>query len=141
MSGLTLTGTLSLGEGCGGVFGGGCSGSASDTTISLGFGACPKSAAKAFHVPSGAPRSVNSPGSFVTLEGVPTTVTHGEFLWLQSNAAVVLEITTDDGSGGSNTEPIDVQGLVLLEFPPAKFLKLLRVKGVASIAYLVTGPS
>lgn len=141
MSALSLVGTLSLGEGCGGVFGGGCSGSASDTTVSLGFGACPKSAAKAFHVPSGAPRSVNSPGSFVTLEGVPTTVTHGEFLWLQSNAAVVLEITTDDGSGGSTVQTVDVQGLVLLEFPPAKYLKLLRAKGVASIAYLVTGPS
>lgn len=141
MSSLTLTGTLSLGEGCGGTFGGGCSGSASDTTISLGFGACPKSAAKAFHVPSGAPRSVNSPGSFVTLEGVPTTVTHGEFLWLQSNAAIVLELTNDDGIGGSTVQTADVQGLVLLEFPPAKFLKLLRVKGVASIAYLVTGPS
>lgn len=140
MSSLTLTGTLSLGEGCGGVFGGGCSGSASDTNISLGFGAC-KSAAKAFHVPSGAPRSVNSPGSFVTLEGVPTTVTHGEFLWLQSNAAIVLELTNDDGIGGSTVQTADVQGLVLLEFPPAKFLKLLRVKGVASIAYLVTGPS
>lgn len=141
MSALSLAGTLSLGEGCGGVFGGGCCGSASDTVISLGFASCPKSAAKVIHVPTGAPRSVNSPGSFTTLEGVPTTVTRGEFLWLQSNAAVVLELTNDDGSGGSTVQTADVHGLVLMEFPPAKFLKLLRVKGVASIAYLVTGPS
>jgi len=141
MSAITLSGTLTLGEGCGGTFGGGCSGGAADTTYSLGLGSCPKLATAALGTgPS--TRSINSSGAFVALEGAGTSVLRADFLYLHSNATVDIRLTVDDGSGGDVVlDPIPHRGLLIKEFPAEKYLKLVEVKGVAQIAYLVSGPS
>lgn len=144
-------GTLGVSEGCGGAFpsasgcgsapspGCGCGGAAGDLQFAVGF-RCPVQASA---VADSLKRSINSPGSFVPLSAVGPTgdVTHGELLYLTSNAPISLRLTTDDGLGGDVVAIREISSLVLQDFPPAKFLKGLEVKGIATIAYLVTGPS
>jgi hypothetical protein len=138
---LSLTGTLSHGEACGGSWSGGCGGSPGDTTYSLGFGACPKGAAAALGT-GASKRTIASPSAFVALEGAGTTVLRGDFLYLHSNADIEVRLTVDDGAGAPVVlDPIPHVGLFLKEFPPSKYLRLVEVKGSAQVAYLVSGPS
>lgn len=145
-------GTLGVSEGCGGAFpsasgcgsstsspGCGCGGAAGDLQFAVGF-RCPVQASA---VANALKRAINSPGSFVPLSAVGATgdVTHGELLYLTSNAPITLRLTTDDGLGGSVVVTEEVNSIILRDYPSAKFLKLLEVKGIATIAYLVTGPS
>ena len=135
MSGITLTGTLTLGDsscGCGGI--------AADTTYVLGFGACAKTATVSLGTGS-TKRAVNSPGSFVPLEGPGTTIRRCDFLFLNADSTIDLRLTLDDGSGGDVVSTIKHKGLLMKEFDPSYYLKLVEVKGVAQIAYLATGAS
>lgn len=132
---VTLDGTLTHGEGACGC------GSQADTTYGLGLGPCGGKPAPVGLGTGPSKRTVSSPSAFVALEGAGTTVGRCDFLFLHSNADVLLRLTTDDGSGGSDVVVLPHVGLLLKEFPAAKFLKLVEVKGAAQIAYLVTGPS
>jgi hypothetical protein len=87
-------------------------------------------------------RNVVSPAAFLTLDGVGTlaTVTHGTFLYLKCNAPMIVQMTCDDGTGtGTVIVEQAVHGLLMLEFPTANALQLLKVKGSGTLEYLVVG--
>jgi hypothetical protein len=86
-------------------------------------------------------RLIASPGGFVTLSGVGATdtVTHGDTLYLKCDAELSVRLTQDDGLGGNVVSTLFLSGANLLEFSPTKFLKLLEVKGTATIEYFVSG--
>jgi hypothetical protein len=84
-------------------------------------------------------KAVNSPSAYVQLDGlgVGETVTQGTFLYLRSNTAMVLRMTTF-GAPDLVAE-IPIQGTVIYQFPQAAYLKLLEAKGVGTVEYLVAG--
>lgn len=84
--------------------------------------------------------SVNSAGAFVAVPGVGTTVTKADTLYLRCDDALEVRTTTDDGAGGDVVSVSVLQGLMVQEFPTLKFLKLLEVKGVASLEFFASGP-
>ena len=86
-------------------------------------------------------RNVASPGAFLALDGVgpAATVTQGTFLYFKSNAPVILQLTCDDGLGSTVVIEQPVQGMYMLEFPSSQPLELLKIKGSATIEYLVVG--
>lgn len=86
-------------------------------------------------------RSLNSPSSFAGLDGVGSgeTVTKATFLYLRTATAMTIRLTTDDGSGGSVTAVIPVDGFLLMEFQTAKFLKLVEAQGVGTVEYFASG--
>ncbi len=109
--------------------------------VSLGFA---DGLTKQFGVASGVlTRQMNSSGAFVALSGVGASdaVTNGTALYFKCNADMSLEITTDDGVGGSVVAVLPMRGVLVLEVTDLKFIKLLRCKGVGPIEYLVAGPA
>lgn len=99
---------------------------------------------KSFSVATGVlQRKLNSALAYVALDGVgsASAVTHGSFLYLRSDQAFSLRLTTDDGSGGSVLTVFPVATLLLLEFDSSLFLKLLEAKGVANLEWFVCGDS
>lgn len=87
-------------------------------------------------------RNLNSASSFATLTGVGAsdTVTKGDTLYFRSNSPVQVRLTQADPLGGSDIISIvNVYGTLLAEFNPVGYLKLLEAKGVATIAYLISG--
>jgi hypothetical protein len=84
-------------------------------------------------------RDVASPAAFIALEGVPLTVTKGHTLYFKCNTPMVLQMTCDDGIGGVVVAEQNVHGLVVVEFPAANSLVLLKVKGTGRLEYLVVG--
>ena len=136
MSQLALTGALSAGPtGGGDVF------PASSFTVPLALSA---GAAASFQVASGVlTQLVDSAAVYVPLVGVGPTaaVSQGTFLYLRTNAEVTLRLTVDDGSGGTDTLEMPANGLVLVEFPAARPLELLEIRGTATVEYLVAGNS
>lgn len=138
MGTIEISGTLTLGDACGVSA---CGSETGDTTIPLGFGSCcSRPAAASAWVPS---QAVASPGSFVALPNVgPTaTVKQADFLYLRANAAVELRLTTDDGAGGQTVTTLPPTDFLMMTFSATRPLELLEVRGSATIAYLVSGPS
>jgi hypothetical protein len=90
--------------------------------------------------PGFARRAVSSPGAYVTLTGVGAadTVTQGTLLYLRTREAVLVRLTTYD-PGGDVASVLPVKGTVIIEFDDVKYLKLLEVKGTATVEWLVTG--
>ena len=86
-------------------------------------------------------RNVASPGAFLALDGVgpAAAVTQGTFLYFKCNTPVILQLTCDDGLGSTVVIEQPVQGLYMLEFPSSQPLELLKIKGSATIEYLVVG--
>ncbi len=86
-------------------------------------------------------RLLTDPATYVALTGVGATdtVTAADFLYLQSDAPVHLEITCGDGAGGTTVTERVVQGLLIVEFASTYELKGLRAKGAGSVQYLVSG--
>lgn len=99
---------------------------------------------KSFSVATGVlQRKLNSALAYVALDGVGpiAAVTKGSFLYLRSDQAFSLRVTTDDGLGGSDVAVHPVATLVLVEYDSTKFLKLLEAKGVANLEWFVCGDS
>jgi len=136
VSQLSLTGALVAGPSGGGdVF------PASSFMVPLALAA---GSAASFQVATGVlTQLVASPGAFVPLVGVGPTAaaTQGTFLYLRTDAEVTLRLTVDDGSGGTDTLELPVSGLALMEFPAARPLELLEIRGTATVEYLVAGNS
>lgn len=135
MSSLDLSGALTAGPATGSGF------PAASFTVPLALIA---GASSSFQVASGVLTQLYaSPAAFVALGGVGPTaaVTQGQFLYLKCDAASVLRITTDDGSGGTAVVEVPVHGLVLIEFPALRPLELLEIKGTGKVEYLVCGAS
>lgn len=86
---------------------------------------------------------LNSPSAYVELQGIggTTGVTHADTLYLFAYQPILIQLTTDDGSGGDVVSVVPVDGLVVLEFQSTKFLKLLEAKGAAQVEYFASGPS
>lgn len=102
------------------------------------------SSPKSFQVASGViSRLLNSPSSYVTLQGVGSadTVTHGDFLYFKCDGQILLRLTFDDGVGGSTTAVLPLMGLHVAEYQTAKFLKLLEAQGSARVEYFISGQS
>lgn len=109
--------------------------------VSLGFA---DGKNKQFNNASGVlTRTLASPGAFVVLSGVGSTdtVVQGTALYFKCNSDMLLEVTTDDGVGGSVVAVLPVRGVVVLEVTDLKFIKGLRCKGSGPVEYLVAGPS
>lgn len=114
---------------------------ASSFQVSLGFA---DGKTKQFTVASGVlSRLLVSPGAFVVLTGLGSadSVTQGTALYFKCNADMLLEVTTDDGVGGSVVAVLPVHGVLVLEVTDLKFIKGLRCKGSGPIEYLVAGPA
>lgn len=81
-----------------------------------------------------------SGGGYVDLGGVGADqeVTKGTFLYLRTTAEMLVRVTTYD-AGGDVVSAIPVKGLVILEFDPAKYLKLVEANGSGTIEHLVIG--
>lgn len=137
MSSITISGSISLSEDCGG-----CA-SADDLSVELA-GACGALPAPVHTGLAKRTVSVTSP-SWLTLSGVgeDDAVTRGQFLFLTTNAPIAIRCTVDDGSGGDvlQVQDVDPAAPLLKAFPAAKHLKLLEVQGSATIRYLVSGQS
>ncbi len=86
-------------------------------------------------------RNLNSAGSYSGLDGVGSgeTVTQATFLWLRIETEMLVRLTFDDGSGGSVVSVLQVGGLLVLEIPPSKFLKLLEAQGVGVVEWFASG--
>lgn len=136
---LQLNGTLIAGASCASA----CGDSTGTLTMPLSFAACGKQYQVSIGTPPGSPRVVNSVGSFVAISSVGAggDVTRAEFLYVAAEGPLDVELTTDDGVGGSVVAilPLDA-GPALWSFPSAKYLKGLRVRGVGRFAYFVAGP-
>lgn len=136
MSSVTISGSISLSEDCG------CD-SASDLSVELAS-ACGAIPAPVHTGLCKRTVAVTSPTWLALGEvGATRTVTHGQFLFLKTNAAISIRCTVDDGSGGDRLFIVDVDNAApfTLAFPPAKYLKLLEVQGSATIQFLVSGQS
>lgn len=85
-------------------------------------------------------RKVDSAGAFVDLLAVGTgkTVTQGTFLYLRTGGPMRIRTTTFTDSGDVVSIQ-EVDGLFILEFPTAKYLKLLEAQGSGTIEYFVSG--
>ena len=135
MGELVLSGSLIAGPPCSRE----CEFPSGITTLSLGFRYQPKG----YSVATGILQqniSIGS-GSWVTLStiGSGSTVTKCDTFYIRSNGPLSMELTTDDGSGGSVVAVLPLNGLSLLEFDESKFLKLVRLSGTATIEYFACG--
>lgn len=113
---------------------------ASTFLVSLGFAAGKN---KPFGVASGVlTRTIASPSAFAVLSGLGSTdsVTQATALYFKCNAPMLLQITSDDGVGGSVVAVVPVAGPFVLETPDLLFIKGLACKGSGPIEYLVAGP-
>lgn len=136
MSSVVISGSLTVSEDCG------CD-SVGDTSVELA-GACGSLPAPVHTGLSKRTVAVTSPSWLALGEvGATRTVTHGQFLFLKTNAPISIRCTVDDGAGGDRLFIVDVDSAApfLLAFPPAKYLKLLEVQGSATIQFLVSGQS
>ena len=88
-------------------------------------------------------KSVNSPSpAFATLDGLGSSasVTQANFLYLRCTAPMKLRLTLADMAGGPDIVSIvEVQGLLIQEFPTNGYLKLLEAQGVGTVEYVVSG--
>lgn len=130
-----ISGTVTIGPANGG------SGSfpSSSNTMQLDTTPSPKQSGAATGVLI---RTLSSPSSYVTLDGIgPTsTVTKCDFLSFRSDGAVKLRLTQADPAGGADiVSIINVQGLEVHEFPTNGYLKTLEAQGSARIEYAASG--
>lgn len=82
--------------------------------------------------------------AFEPLQGVGPTdrVRRGDTLYFRCDAQLLLRLSQTDPLN-PNDPPLQrllyVQGLCIVEFPPASPLVLLEAQGAATIEYLITG--
>jgi hypothetical protein len=107
------------------------------TTIDLETTPAPKP----MQVADSGPRSVNSSGAYVSVGSIGSgmSVEQGTFLYLRTNAPVWVRRTIYQSPGPDLTVEERVHGLLIVEFPPGEYLKLLEVKGSAQVEYFVSG--
>lgn len=100
-----------------------------------------KPANKSSPVSAKAVRNLQSPNSFATLHGIGSgeDVTQANFLFLQTDNPIDVRITCDDGNGGSVVSVVSVDGLLMMEKPTSKFIKLLEAQGTGVIEYFASG--
>lgn len=84
--------------------------------------------------------NVNTPSSFVELDGVGpgNTVTQGTFLYIRTTGPMTIRITQGSG-GGAVVSTLLIQGLYIQELQAGTPLTLLEAQGVGVIEYFVSG--
>ncbi len=107
--------------------------------INITFGLKPSN--KVAAVSSKGVRNLASPSSFATLHGVGPgeDVAQANFLFLQTDSPIDVRITQDDGAGGSVVSVVSVDGLLVLEKPSNKFIKLIEAQGTGVVEYFASG--
>jgi hypothetical protein len=89
-------------------------------------------------------RTINSPSAYVALPsiGVAGDVQTADFFYLRSAGPIQVEVTAQDGSGGSTVNVVSCAGgPLMLPVAPNLLITGIRVKGSAQIEYLASGPA
>jgi len=86
-------------------------------------------------------RQLASPSAYVALDGVGAgeAVTQGNFLYLKTNAPIVIRMTTKVAVGPNLVAEIPVYGLLILEVPDANYILLLEAQGAGTLEYFISG--
>ena len=87
-------------------------------------------------------RTIISPSSYVTLPNVGEDgdVTKASIFALRGEGTIDLELTFDDGIGGTTTVVTPMQGLYFQTYGAPKYLVGVRVRGNSTISYFAAGP-
>lgn len=131
----TLQGTLRAGPSSSS-----CSGSFPSGLVNVTFESSParkSTPVSCYHV-----RAVNSPASYAALAGIGTneTVTQALILYLKTSGPMLVRITTEE-TPDDVVSVIPVDGLMILEFQAARYLKLVEVQGSGTVEYFAGGPT
>jgi hypothetical protein len=88
-------------------------------------------------------RTIISPATYVELPSIGPTgdVTTADVFALACSGSVELELTMNDGVGGTTVAVVPVQGLFICTFFAPKYLIGVRVRGNSQISYMATGPA
>ena len=107
---------------------------------SITFGLNPP--VKQFSLDTGVMRvTVNSPASYITLEGVGTNgVTQATTFFIRTQVQMLVRMTFANPAGGADIVSISpINGVKLAEFPANGYLKLLEVQGQGQVEYYASG--
>jgi hypothetical protein len=109
------------------------------TTISLFFANGSKSSAATTGSIS---RTLNSPNAFQALGGIGANedVTKADFFYINAASPIDIEITADDGAGGSTVQVVSCSGPQLFSPSAVKMITGVRLKGSGAIEYFASGP-
>jgi hypothetical protein len=79
-----------------------------------------------------------SPSSYTALAGLGTAgpVTQAHTLYVRTANPMMMQLTFQ---GGSALDPIQIQGVFFMEFPPNLPLVLVEMQGVGAIEYYFAG--
>ncbi len=80
-----------------------------------------------------------SAGVYVTLDGVPGTVTKATFIYLRTIAPMLLRITRVQPAAADVVFVLPVSGLYVQEFDPTRYVTLLELSGSGTVEYFVSG--
>lgn len=88
-------------------------------------------------------RTLVSAVTWVTLPNIGTggDVARADLFALKCEGTIELELTTDDGVGGTVVSVVPVQGIYFSTFFAPKLLIGVRVRGNSTIKYMASGPS
>jgi hypothetical protein len=128
MGTVNLEGSLSAGSGSGD-----CTFPSMAATATLNTSPSPKSYQNATGT---LVRLVASPVAYAVLSGVGVadTVTECDFLYLRTNATVLVRLTQS-----ASTKVLSVSGTLIIEPPTATPITLVEVQGSATVEYFASG--
>ena len=97
---------------------------------------------KPFTVSTQGGRTIISPVTYVSLPNIGTggDVTKADLFAFRGEGTVELELTFDDGIGGTTVVVVPMQGLYFQAFGAPKYLVGVRVRGNSTISYFASGP-
>lgn len=134
---LSITGTITVGPPsiCDSTF------PAATTNIPFGTGGCgPCSGVPVPALVQGS-QNVNSPSSYVTVQGVGAggLVTQALHLYIRSQAKMYIRLTINPDSGGNIISVLLLQGTFIFDAPTTNYISLIEVQGVGTIEFLAGG--
>ena len=87
-------------------------------------------------------RTISSPLAYVALTGVGAsdTVTQANFLYLRTNAPMLVRLTFEDGANPDIVAIVPVFGVFVYEVDVSRYLKLVEVLGSGQVEWFASGP-
>jgi hypothetical protein len=78
---------------------------------------------------------------YVVLSGLGSSdsVTQANFLYVRTNAPMLLRLTFEDGASPDIVSVVPINGVYILEVDQNRYLKLLEVLGQGKIEWFVSG--